>query len=279
MTDFTIDDLLARRGIPTRGTRLVRHDRRVLIEWRKGPALLDHFVSYQRDDNRTPYNQATIAVQFVAMGATNALFVAAHRVVDHWSSVDQPTRRPALYHASSDYAGTYDHGDHRAYDLERLSEMEDLAGRIVIDWGPSTRSWSQWAGAGKAITEIRAGVEEPPFPGFSRFASTVEEVPTLPPSWLGALSSVGGVYLLVCPRTGEQYVGSAYGEDGFTGRWLAYAADGHGGNLTLRTRERADYAVSILEVASPDMAPRDVIEREGAWKTKLGSRAHGLNAN
>ena len=277
--DLTIDDLLARRGVPLQHVRLVRHDRRALIEWRKGPALFDHFVSYQRDDNRTPYNQAAIAVQFLAVGATSALFVGAHRIVGHWSSMDQPSRRPVLYHAASVYAESYDHGTHRAYDLERLPEIEDLKGRVVIEWGPSTRSWSQWAGTGKVITEIRASVEELPFPGFSRFASTVEDVPTLPPSWTGALSSVGGVYLLVCPRTGEQYVGSAYGEDGFAGRWLAYAADGHGGNLMLRMRERENYAVSILEVASPDMAARDVIEREGAWKTKLGSRAHGLNAN
>ncbi|CUH46543.1 hypothetical protein RUA4292_00709 [Ruegeria atlantica] len=57
---------------------------------------------------------------------------------------------------------------------------------------------------------------------------------------------------MVCPETGEQYVGSAYGEDGFAGRWIAYANDGHGGNKLLRSRNRTNYAVSVLEVASTE---------------------------
>ena len=65
MHDFTINDLLERRGIDLRHTRLVRHDMRGLAEWRLGTSFFDHFASYQRDDNRTPYNQAKIAIQFV----------------------------------------------------------------------------------------------------------------------------------------------------------------------------------------------------------------------
>ena len=98
-------------------------------------------------------------------------------------------------------------------------------------------------------------------------------------SWRSALASVGGVYLLVCPKTGEQYVGSAYGQDGFFGRWQIYAANGHGGNALLKSRSQSNFSICILEVASPDMAPADVIAREAAWKAKLGTRAHGLNAN
>ncbi|SDL62959.1 hypothetical protein SAMN04488026_10993 [Aliiruegeria lutimaris] len=63
------------------------------------------------------------------------------------------------------------------------------------------------------------------------------------------------------------------------GRWSSYAANGHGGNRLLMERPRVNYAVSILEVASPDMSASDIIHREAAWKTKLGSRSHGLNAN
>ncbi len=74
-------------------------------------------------------------------------------------------------------------------------------------------------------------------------------------------------------------MGSAYGAGGFLGRWSSYAATGHGGNKLLMARPRTNYSVTILEVASPDMAPSDIIRRESAWKTKLGSRAHGLNGN
>jgi hypothetical protein len=43
--------------------------------------------------------------------------------------------------------------------------------------------------------------------------------------------------------------------------------------------EQRDYQVSILKVASPEMSAADIIAREGAWKEKLGARAHGLNVN
>jgi hypothetical protein len=60
---------------------------------------------------------------------------------------------------------------------------------------------------------------------------------------------------------------------------MAYAANGHGGNVMLRERRHRDYTVSILEVASPDMSREDILAREVHWKGKLGSRAHGLNIN
>lgn len=56
------------------------------------------------------------------------------------------------------------------------------------------------------------------------------------------------------------------------GRWRAYMANGHGGNLLLRQRGHQDYTVSILEVASPDMSRDDILAREGFWKDKLGAR-------
>jgi hypothetical protein len=55
MDEFTINELLQRRGLDLDAMRLVRHDQRALAEWRRGIAFFDHFVSYQKDDNRTPY--------------------------------------------------------------------------------------------------------------------------------------------------------------------------------------------------------------------------------
>src|SRR3546814_4315038 len=49
-------------------------------------------------------------------------------------------------------------------------------------------------------------------------------------------------------RVSGEHVSSAYGEDGFLGRWTGYARDGHGGNIGLTSRELSDYQVSILEV-------------------------------
>jgi hypothetical protein len=64
MDEFTINELLQRRGLDLHAIRLVRHDQRAFVEWRRGIAFFDHFVSYQRDDNRTPYNGASILCPF-----------------------------------------------------------------------------------------------------------------------------------------------------------------------------------------------------------------------
>ena len=93
-----------------------------------------------------------------------------------------------------------------------------------------------------------------------------------------ALSASRGVYLLTCPKTREQYVGSATGGDGFHGRWLSYARDGHGGNVGLKSRDPSDYQVSILEVRRRVL--RDDAGRAGhgdALEGKLQSREMGLD--
>lgn len=281
MALFDFTEVIERRGIDPAIARVVRHDRRGVREWHLSPALFGHFASIQRADWNSPYKDAEFAFHFLpgprlAGGEQTALFVRAHRILREWFWADDP--QPfALYRADS---GDQPNTGHRVYDLDPLADFDDLIERVLIDWGTGTRSWSQWASRRrKEIIELRRVPNEPDFPGFAAFASTIEEVPLLPRAWRAALASVKGVYLLVCPETGEQYVGSAYGEYGFWGRWLDYATTGHANNRLLLARRRVNYAVTILEVASPDMASADIIEREAAWKIKLGSRAHGLNAN
>ncbi|MGR3467231.1 MAG: GIY-YIG nuclease family protein, partial [Shimia sp.] len=141
------------------------------------------------------------------------------------------------------------------------------------------RSWSQWVHSqNKRILEWRRTSLEPPFPGFAAFSARIGELATLPRTWRAALSASGGVYLLVSD-TGAHYVGSASGEDGFWGRWQAYAANGHGGNVLLQAAGQKDYTVSVLETAGNTATLPEIIARESAWKRKLGTRATGLNAN
>ncbi|MEL6575988.1 MAG: GIY-YIG nuclease family protein [Pseudomonadota bacterium] len=279
LIDFT--ELIEKHGYDPRECTLLRHDARGSAAWAAGPSQFDSFVSYQKR-NPSPYRKRPVAFQFIAAepmpdGSATALFAAAHRIIDRF---DYPSegRLPVLHHPEF---GDEDDGVLvEAFDLERLPEWDALAGRIVIRWGTGTRSWSQLPERQhKEVIELRRDRHEPGFPGFSAFRSQVSAVLALPSSWRSALSSVSGVYLLVCTDSGEQYVGSAYGEAGFWGRWSGYAKDGHGGNLLLKARGAHDYTISILEVASPDMSPGDIIRREGAWKSKLGTRAHGLNLN
>lgn len=100
----------------------------------------------------------------------------------------------------------------------------------------------------------------------------------MPLSWQAVLKATRGVYLLAYPRTGEHYVGSAYGDDGFLGRWNEYAATGHGGNAGRRSRDPSDYLVSILEVAGSNMSAEEITPRGQAnLVEKLFRDAKALN--
>ena len=110
-------------------------------------------------------------------------------------------------------------------------------------------------------------------------AGNLSTIAALPTGWLSALGSAKGIYLLTCPRTKEQYVGSATGEDGFLGRWLGYARDGHGNNVALKSRDPSDYQVSILEVSGSTATHEEILAAEQLWKAKRRSREMGLNKN
>jgi hypothetical protein len=126
---------------------------------------------------------------------------------------------------------------------------------------------------------LRRSFAEDPFPGFAALAINLTEVETIPRSWLEALSSTRGIYLLTCPQTREQYVGMASGNEGFIGRWREYFATGHGGNVGLKSRDPSNYRVSILETVGSSATTSDLLMLEARWKDKLQSREMGLNRN
>jgi hypothetical protein len=67
---------------------------------------------------------------------------------------------------------------------------------------------------------------------------------------------------------------------GESGRWVGYAATGHGGNRLLRQRDPKHFRFSILQRVSPDMDATDVIRIEASWKDRLHTRhPWGLNDN
>lgn len=165
------------------------------------------------------------------------------------------------------------------YDCKLRPELAEYIGRLVIDWGAGTRSWGQKGTTDKPIVELLRRVEEPRFPGYLELIEPLSAVPTLPDRWVDFLREARGVYLLTCPRTKEQYVGKVDGADGFWGRWMAYATNGDGGNVRLRSRERSDYQVSILEIAGSAASLDDILRMEIRWKAKLQTREMGLNGN
>lgn len=277
---FDFREFLKRSDLEPRRVKLLRHTEEGARQWARGKDAFGCFASFQRRD-RTPFGQGfEVACHFLIGPATakfphTALFIGATRILDRWDW--DAERLPLL--RDEQVIATYRQNEepHEAFDMEWLEPLDEYRERLLIGWPGGARNWHQGADSfGREILELKISPQEKPFPGFSLFSARISDVPRLPPSWQASLASVRGVYLLLADN-GQQYVGSAGGVQGFLGRWSSYARDGHGGNRWLREADHRDYNVSILEVASPDMSPRDLILRELQWMEKLGTRDHGLN--
>lgn len=168
------------------------------------------------------------------------------------------------------------------FDLVETDFYSHWEGKLIIDWPPPERSW--WRRAERNIMPISAILEESAFvrgmPAWEEINLSWSELALLPSSWKDALSYWRGIYFIHDQSDGRGYVGSAYGEGNLLGRWLNYAASGHGGNVLLRDRDPTNFRFSILQRLSPDLAADDVIRIEANWKDRLHTRKpHGLNEN
>lgn len=272
---LTFNAILEGIGIDPRDVRLLRHTpdryfgRTLYALWRDGHPDFMTYQSMQHVKARERLNSPYWA-SFVVTPVRSVMFVGLFKAgrVGMWpvGSIDPVTRDDAT-------------GLDR-YDLSLVETSTPYVGRVYIEWGGSAISWAQRAhNQPKPIVEISRDIKEEAFPGYMRFLSNLSAIEVLPAGWLTLLRAAKGVYLLTCPHTKEQYVGSAYGEDGFLGRWLSYVRDGHGGNVGLKSRDPSDYQVSILEVCGSGLTNDDIIRVEGLWKDKLQSREMGLNKN
>ena len=277
MATLRFNALLAEARVDPATVRVLRHETRnhgltPYALWRDDPSGFETYQRVQRRDRRGWFARPRWA-SFVVEPGGGTLFAGLYSaevqgpVPSDW--LDPISGRDAV--ASADY---------EVYRTSPAPTLATYIGRLVIESGAGSRTWSQRAEQqDKPIVELRRSFTEPEFPGYAAFVSRLSEIEAAPLGWRGAPTAARGVYLLTCPRTREQYVGSAAGGGGFLARWLEYARDGHGGNVRLLARERADYQVSILQIAGSADRPEDVLAMEEVWKIKLQSREMGLNAN
>jgi hypothetical protein len=268
--------LLSSVGLSLSDVRLLRHQEASRPGtspyelWRDRRDVFEQYQARQRVTNAHMFGDAKHWASFVVTPEGKTLFVGIYRVDGRrLLEVDSP-----LFNAvGTDLAGTC-----HTYELALTEHHSDLIGRLVVDWGPGFRRWVQRPdNQDKPIVEVYREFREPDFPGYQEFLEPLSRIPSLPASWAQALRLARGIYVLTCPKTKEQYVGAAYGMDGFFGRWLEYATTGHGGNVALKSREPGDYQVAILEVAGSTASVEDVQKLEARWKDKLRSREMGLN--
>ncbi len=276
---ITFNKILDTVDVAPEDVRLVRHKdqrsspgRSPFELWRDDPTAFDSYQATQRIENRKKFASKYWAV-FLADAFDDTMFVGLYSA--KYSGLlkkDQPMpQRIGLF----DKAGTCDR-----YELRLDKKLKDLIGLLIIDWGKGERAWVQYADRqDKAVLEIRLSTSEPPYPGHLNFIEPLSRIGKLPVGWIESLKSSRGIYVLTCPRTKEQYIGSATGSDGFYGRWLQYFINNHGGNKGLKSREPSDYQVSILEIAGSAQTHDEILAMEGRWQRKLQSREMGLNRN
>ena len=178
---------------------------------------------------------------------------------------------------------------HYYYRLTPAPLLHALQGRLVVDWGGSTRTWCQFK-LDKPVVELYPPGYVAPFVDYYDVLLTFDELKSVvnhPDGnrlWHVKLRSIAAVYLITDLADGQQYVGAAYGQDGLLGRWRAYVqSGGHGGNdlLVKRLKERPGaerkFQFSILRVLDKNSTQEQVVAVERMMMQKLGSRAWGLN--
>lgn len=279
-----LTDLPAFHSLLTKKAKLVRH---------QGPnGIVDRLKAhgqvevYQEFQSKPIFHGCELIISFTGEHRSASRFLGVYSVK---SSIGPDLHKPIKGYL--DQAMFHDGQRRYRYSLEKLKGFEDLEGRLVIDWGKSTRSWHQWLNkTEKEVLEISPKGYLKPFPGYEDFILTYRELQqlTMNPSanreWHDLLRATAGVYLILDTRDGKQYVGSATGEGGIWNRWCEYVKNGHGGNKQLieltKTPDAAQhFEFSILRTLPRSMARKTVLAHEALYKNKLGSRAFGLNSN
>lgn len=270
--------ILQEAGLQLPSVRLLRHKDNKAKKgstpyelWRDNRPLFELYQSTQSIVNR-PKFAAPYWASFVVNPNDETMFAGIY-AVEYRGLLAKDRPRPHM--DGIDKAGSLDD-----YGLTLQETLSDLIGKLIIEWGAGALAWVQYADRNnKPIIELHREFQEPDFPGFMNFILPLSKLNNLPISWVAVLKSSHGVYLLTCPKTKEQYIGSATGEEGFWGRWQNYIQTGHGGNVGLKNRDPSDYQVSILEVAGTSATTADILTMEGRWQSKLQSREMGLNHN
>ena len=299
MADLTLKDLIKLEGLEYENLkfRIVRHKMN-----RKGWEDFDNLIRFDNEmlsafagsQERLVYKDADIILTFVALPGTKALFRTAH--INHGQiSFNQYKKyykgyKPFLNYRKNNSREEDILDDFYFYKLEDSNLLESYKNRLVIEWGKSTVSWVQ-SSIQKEVTEIYPKGFVSLFPGWDKVHLSHKELteiinnPNGNKDWYEYLSRHSGVYVILDSSTGNQYVGSASGGKGIWSRWEGYVRTGHNGNKGLKAlaKENPDFAntftYSLHHVFPKTVSKNNVLYYESLLKSKLGSRAFGLNEN
>lgn len=288
-------DLLRLEGLKPGDVLVLRHrpsepELARVLPWLadQRPMLFNAYQSTQNPRAESAMSNAAYVAAFVVLGDGRVVFVGLYRNAG-WSPMDQKTfcaldtHKELARFGMTSFAEAEESKTFKCFDLRLTERFAEWKGRLVIDWPPPPIAWFRWAN--RNTFAVRAILEEsalnPPMPDWRELDLGWDELGVLPARWRSALAQWRGIYQIYDASDGMRYLGAAYGGENILGRWLNYAASGHGDNLLLKARDPRHFRFSILERVSPDMMPDDVIHLEGSWKRRLHTRdpATGLNSN
>ncbi|WP_313025343.1 GIY-YIG nuclease family protein [Mobilicoccus sp.] len=180
----------------------------------------------------------------------------------------------------------------RFYDLRETNLLDSLRRRLLVEWTKDTINWAKTGPRAWPLPVLE--IADPSVVEFPGYDELVVEYATLQQAvvdpryikWQTALGAVQGIYVIADSVTGRLYVGKADGAERILGRWKAYAADGHGGNVALREALEEDpravhnYTFSLLRVFGPQTPQAEIDRAEAHYKRALLTRRpHGFNRN
>lgn len=281
MCTLCFSDILKKAGIDPEKVKLIRHslsddDFRNCYD----KNMIQAYTSVQKPGFSKEYEYWCV---FIGDERTTARFYACYRVLG--SVPDTPELKPDGFPVEAWF-----HGNLAYYDLEPIEALQEYKKRLVIEWGKGTLAWHQKGTTEKTVLAIESKTEYP-FVGYENVILSYADLKEVVENevdyklWQTALRNVYAVYLIVDMDSGKQYIGSAYGADGLLGRWREYVSSLHGNNklmkelLDVQPAQFNHFQFSILQVLPKTKIPDEVIHVEVIWKKKLGTLAHGLNAN
>ena len=295
---MNLNDLFAKSEIDPRQVLVLRHsppepELRKVLPWLAAERhdLFNAYQQTQRNRLEGVMEKMTgsgYVASFIERGPGAAIFVGLY-TIDAARPLDQESfwNVPEYIEMKAYGFKSWNIGEQAKpyvlwFELTRTDFYSDWKGRLVVEWPPPERSW--WRRAHKNVMPVIALHEESLFdaamPGWDELNVTWEELTILPRQWKSALSEWRGIYYIFDTSDGKGYVGTAYGAQNLLGRWLDYAASGHGGNRLLRQRNPRNFRFTILQRVSPDMDVHDVVRLESSWKQRLHThKPQGLNDN
>jgi len=291
---MNLNDLLLAKNIKPEQVLVFRHrpsepELNKVLPWlaAEKPDVFNAYQQTQKEKVEKAMLSAGYVASFIGHEPGKALFVGLYSI-----GVSKPLSRDEFWQVPA-------YAEMKAFGMKGLFEDEgrstvlwfDLLptdlyvpwkGKLIVGWPPPERSWWRWADRNTIpiLAILEDSALDSAMPKWNEIALSWEQLGVLPARWRGALSQWRGIYYIFDTSDGKGYVGSAYGANNLLGRWLNYAASGHGGNSLLRKRDPRNFRFTILQRVSPDMDSDDVIQIEGTWKERLHTRPPwGLNDN